>query len=94
MGIDQRQFIEKYHDNIALVHLKDLRKKVPKSRISFTKDFVNIGNGIVDFTRVIASLREVKYKGPLMLELDAAIGKKPDRLPGRDWHEFRSFWSN
>ncbi len=82
VGIDQRQFIEKYHDNIALVHLKDLRKKVPKSRISFTKDFVNIGNGIVDFTRVIASLREVKYKGPLMLELDAAIGKKPDRLAG------------
>ena len=80
VGIDQRQFIEKYHENIALVHLKDLRKKVPKSRVSFTKDFVNIGNGIVDFSRVISSLMEVKYKGSLMLELDAAVGKKPDRL--------------
>jgi sugar phosphate isomerase/epimerase len=82
VGIDQKQFIEKYRDDIALVHLKDLRKKVPKSRVSFTKDFVNVGTGIVDFTKVISSLREVKYRGSLMLELDAAVGKEPNRLAG------------
>ncbi len=80
VGIGQHQFIAKYHDKIALVHLKDLRKKVPKSGVSFTKDFVNIGSGIVDFGKVISSLREFKYEGPLMLELDAAVGKKPNRL--------------
>ena len=82
VGIDQHQFIEKYHEKIALVHLKDLRKEVAKSRISFTKDFVNIGSGIVDFPKVISSLREYKYQGPLMLELDAAVGKKPNKLAG------------
>jgi sugar phosphate isomerase/epimerase len=80
VGIDQKQFIKKYRDVIALVHLKDLRKKVPKSRVSFTKDLVNVGLGIVDFQNVLSSLIEYRYDGPLMLELDAAIGKKPGRL--------------
>jgi len=80
VGIDQHQFIGKYHDKIALVHLKDLRKKVPKSKVSFTKDFVNVGSGIVNFREVVSSLAEFKYGGPLMLELDAAVGKKPNRL--------------
>jgi sugar phosphate isomerase/epimerase len=80
VGIDQHHFIEKYHDKLALVHLKDLRKKVAKSRISFSKDFVNIGSGIVDFPKVVSTLKEVQYEGPLMLELDAAVGKKPNQL--------------
>ena len=80
VGIDQRQFIRKYRDKIALVHLKDLRKKVPKSKISFTKDFVNVGDGIVDFQNVMSALVDYKYDGPMMLELDAAIGKKPGEL--------------
>jgi sugar phosphate isomerase/epimerase len=80
VGIDQREFIKKYHDKIALVHLKDLRKKVPKSRVSFTKDFVNVGSGIVDFQNVMSGLAEYKYDGPVMLELDAAVGKTPNQL--------------
>ena len=80
VGIDQRDFIRKYHKIISLVHLKDLRKKGPKSRVSFTKDFVNVGSGIVDFQKVMSSLAEFKYDGPMMLELDAAIGKKPNQL--------------
>jgi len=80
VGIDQREFIRKYSEKIALVHLKDLRKKVPKSRVSFTKDFVNVGSGIVDFRNVMSSLIEYKYNGNLMLELDAAVGKTPNRL--------------
>jgi sugar phosphate isomerase/epimerase len=79
-GIDQREFIRKYHRDISLVHLKDLRRKVPKSKVSFTKDFVNVGDGIVNFEKVMSSLVEVKYDGYLMLELDAAVGKKPDEL--------------
>jgi sugar phosphate isomerase/epimerase len=79
-GIDQREFIRKHREKIALVHLKDLRKKVPKSRVSFTKDFVNVGDGIVDFQKVISALLESKYDHYLMLELDAALGKTPYQL--------------
>jgi sugar phosphate isomerase/epimerase len=80
VGINQKEFIRKYHKEIELVHLKDLRKRVPKSRISFTKDFVNVGDGIVDFGEVLSALAEVKYDRYLMLELDAAVGKKPGEL--------------
>ena len=80
VGIDQHEFIRKYNKNIALVHLKDLRKKGPKSRVSFTKDFVNVGSGIVDFQKVMSALTEFKYDGPMMLELDAAVGKTPGKL--------------
>lgn len=79
-GIDQNEFIRKYHRDIALVHLKDLRKKVPKSRVSFTKDFVNVGDGIVDFKKVLSALSGVNYDEYLMLELDAAVGKTPAEL--------------
>lgn len=79
-GIDQREFIRRYHEKIELVHLKDLRKRVPKSRVSYTKDFVNVGSGIVDFEKVASALIEYKYDKRLMLELDAAIGKKPNQL--------------
>jgi len=34
----------------------------------------------VDFQKVMSSLAEFKYDGPMMLELDAAIGKKPNQL--------------
>ncbi len=80
VGIDQSEFIRKYHEKIALVHLKDLRKKVPRSRVSFTKDFVNVGSGIVNFRKVMSSLIEYKYRGYLMLELDAAQGRRPNEL--------------
>lgn len=80
VGINQRKFVKRYHDKIALVHLKDLRTRVPRSRVSFTKDFVNVGSGIVDFKTVLSSLVEYKYRGHLMLELDAAAGKKPGQL--------------
>jgi sugar phosphate isomerase/epimerase len=79
-GIEQEEFIRKYHESIALVHLKDLRRKVPKSKVSFTKDFVNVGKGIVDFGDVISNLVQYRYDGSLMLELDAARGSKPNVL--------------
>lgn len=78
--IDSVNFIRKYHDRIALVHLKDLRTKVPKSRVSFSKDFVNVGSGIVNFQEIIQALNEIKYKGTVMLELDSAKEKKPEAL--------------
>ncbi len=79
-AIDSINFIRKHHAKISLVHLKDLRAQVPKSKVSFTKDFVNVGTGIVDFKEIMRALGEVGYEGTLMLELDSAHGKKPEDL--------------
>lgn len=93
VGIDQREFIRRYHEKIELVHLKDLRKKVPKSKVSYTKDFVNVGNGIVDFQKVASALIEYKYDKRLMLELDAAIGKTPNQLAKEGYRRVMKMFS-
>ena len=74
-GIDLLKFIKEHHEKIALVHLKDLRVRAPKSKISFTRDFVNVGSGVIDFSKVIGALRKARYSGYLMLEIDSMKGK-------------------
>lgn len=77
---DAVKFIRDYGDRISLVHLKDLRVKVPKAKVSFTKDFVNMGDGVVDFKEVFGALKDVGYGGSLMLETEVLAGKKPGDL--------------
>ncbi len=68
------KFIENYHDRIALVHIKDLRALLPKSKVRFRRDFVNVGKGIINFEKIIRALYESNYKGYLMLEIEALSG--------------------
>ncbi len=77
-GVDCLEMIEKYSKRLALVHLKDLRAKMPMSKIRFTRDFVNIGKGIVDLRGTVEKLREVDYDGQLMLEIEALSGQSPE----------------
>ncbi|GGP20952.1 hypothetical protein GCM10007981_11100 [Thermocladium modestius] len=79
-GIDSVKFIKEHASKIGLVHLKDLRVKAPKSKIRFTTDFVNVGNGIINFKPVIAALRDVKYNGDLMVEVEALSGQSPNDI--------------
>lgn len=79
-GFDSVRFIHDFGDRISLVHLKDLRRRVPKSKVSFTRDFVNVGEGVVDFPPVIRALRDVGYSGSMMLEIEALGGKRPNEL--------------
>ena len=78
--IDTVRFIRDYGDRIALLHIKDLRLKLPKNKVSITRDFVNMGNGIVDFGRVLRALRDASYTESLMLETEALTGRRPDDL--------------
>ena len=41
---------------------------MPKGRVSFAKDFVNVGDGIVDFGKVLGALRRNEMVG-LMMDL-------------------------
>jgi sugar phosphate isomerase/epimerase len=77
-GVDVNGVIESYSKRVALVHLKDLKQKLPKSKIRFKRDFVNVGEGALDLKSVVKKLEEVGYKGQLMLEIEALGGQSPD----------------
>jgi sugar phosphate isomerase/epimerase len=70
LRIDLPKFIRKYKNRIALVHVKDLRAHVDPAKIDYDKDFVDLGEGVVDFRAVMDALREIKYRGWLMVEVD------------------------
>jgi Sugar phosphate isomerases/epimerases len=40
---------------------------------------VNVGEGVIDFTEIISTLRDVKYDGYLMLEIDKTEKNKADQ---------------
>ena len=63
-GGDPAELIRRFPDRIRHVHLKDLRDGV----------FLPLGEGDVDFTDVLAAIREVGYDRWLMVELDSYDG--------------------
>jgi sugar phosphate isomerase/epimerase len=76
-GVDIEKTIDEYHDRITLVHLKDLRAKIPMKQVVFERDFVNVGRGIIDLGSVVNKLKDVGYSGQLMLEIEALQGEDP-----------------
>ena len=72
LSMDLPGFIDRYKDRLVLVHLKDLRvRKAPKD-IDYDNDFVDLGDGLVDFPSVMKALKKVGYQGWLMVEVDFA----------------------
>ena len=70
-GGDPAAAIQKYHDRILLVHLKDvvdISMDTPGAKYPFK--FVELGRGKVDLPAVFASLQKVKYRGWAVVELD------------------------
>ena len=70
LRIDLPGFIRKYKNRIVLAHIKDLRAHVDPAKIDYDKDFVDLGEGVVDFKAVVRALKDIKYKGWLMVEVD------------------------
>lgn len=72
LSMDLPAFIDRYKEKLALVHLKDLRvRKAPKD-IDYDNDFVDLGEGLVNFRGVMEALKRVGYGGWLMVEVDFA----------------------
>ncbi len=88
--IDTLKFIRDFGDRIALVHVKDLRARVPKNRVSFTRDFVNMGDGIIEFGKIFAALKDAGYGGSLMLETEALGSRKPSELAREGYERIQS----
>jgi sugar phosphate isomerase/epimerase len=76
-GVDIEKTIDEYQHRITLVHLKDLRAKIPMKEVRFTRDFVNVGRGIIDIQSAVNKLKDVGYSGQLMLEIEALQGEDP-----------------
>jgi sugar phosphate isomerase/epimerase len=76
-GVNIDNAIEEYGERIKLVHLKDLRAKVPLTELKFKRDFVNVGRGIINLQGAVDKLKQVNYKGELMVEVEANEGESP-----------------
>ena len=70
LDINIPRFVEKYRSKISLVHVKDLRVKKPQQDVDYSKDFVDLGDGVADLKGTLKALRSVGYDGALMVEVD------------------------
>ena len=75
-GGDPAKAIERYHDRILFLHLKDVRDipaDTPKAKYPF--EFVELGRGRVDLPSVFAAVEKVKFRGWAVVELDRVPDK-------------------
>ena len=76
-GSDPAEVIRTYRERLVLLHLKDVRKDAldlarqdPGAAAKLKARFCEIGQGVVNFPAVIASLRESSFRGWAIVELD------------------------
>jgi len=67
-GGDPVAAIRRHAERLSLLHIKDVRRPVRESGPSY--EFVELGQGTVDLRGVFAALRDVKYRGWAVVELD------------------------
>ena len=75
-GGDPAKAIERYHDRLLFLHLKDVRDiaaDTPKAKYPF--EFVELGRGRVDLPSVFAAMEKVKFRGWAVVELDRVPDK-------------------
>ena len=75
-GGDPAKAIERYHDRLLFLHLKDVHgipADTPKARYPF--EFVELGRGRVDLPSVFAAMEKVKFRGWAVVELDRVPDK-------------------
>jgi inosose dehydratase len=75
-GGDPAKAIERYHDRLLFLHLKDVRDipaNTPKAKYPF--EFVELGRGRVDLPSVFAAMEKVRFRGWAIVELDRVPDK-------------------
>ena len=75
-GGDPVKAIRKYADRLLFLHIKDVRghvRAVPAGAGGYR--FVELGRGKVDVKGVFAAMRDVKFRGWAVVELDAVPDK-------------------
>lgn len=75
-GGDPMKAVDKYHDRLLFLHLKDVREVSPSPDTRGTPyQWVELGRGHVDLPGVIAALDKYKFRGWAVVELDRVPDK-------------------
>jgi len=74
-GGDPIRAIEKHHERILFLHIKDVESVAPTAESSSNYRFVELGRGRVDLPGVFAALEKVKFAGWAIVELDSVPDK-------------------
>jgi inosose dehydratase len=74
-GGDPVKAIEKYHDRLLFLHIKDVESLPNASNPKRNYRFVELGRGRVDLPRVFEALHKVNFRGWAVVELDAVPDK-------------------
>jgi inosose dehydratase len=69
-GGDPAKAIEKYHDRLLFLHLKDVVDSPMTAKAQYPFTWVELGRGRVNLPAVFAALDKVKFRGWCVVELD------------------------
>jgi inosose dehydratase len=69
-GGDPAKAVRKYRDRLLFLHIKDVESLGPEPQ-SKSYRFVELGRGRVDLPAVFAALKEIKFRGWAIVELDS-----------------------
>lgn len=78
-GGDPAKTIERYHDRLLFLHLKDVVDMPMTAKMKYPFQWVELGRGKVDLPAVFAALDKVRFKGWAVVELDKV--PDPPRTP-------------
>ena len=74
-GGDPAKAIEKYHDRLVFLHLKDVVDSPMTDNAKYPFTWVELGRGRVDLPAVFDALAKVNYRGWAVVELDRVTSK-------------------
>jgi inosose dehydratase len=76
-GGDPANAIRKYRDRLLFLHIKDVEAPVPAAAAAQPRSyrFVELGRGKVDLPAVFKALKDVKFRGWAIVELDGVPDK-------------------
>jgi inosose dehydratase len=69
-GGDPAKMVERYHDRLLFLHLKDVVDMPMTPKMKYPFQWVELGRGKVDMPAVYAALDKVRFKGWAVIELD------------------------
>ena len=74
-GGDPAKAIRQYHDRLLFLHIKDVESLATSDERGRAYRWVELGRGRVDLPAVFAALKDVKFRGWAVIELDSVPDK-------------------
>jgi sugar phosphate isomerase/epimerase len=94
LGWDLVNFLKLFRRKISISHIKDLRKLMMPSKVNYTRDFADIGDGVVDFDSLIKAFKEVGFDKWLVVEVDHPPLRTPSQSARRNYDRLSGLVSN